>query len=130
MTMDISNFYLNRPLARPEYIRMSIHSIPEEIIIEYKLCNLLAPDNCIYIKIVLGIYGLPHARFIANDLLEKRLNKHGYHQRKLVSRLWKHDWCPVWFTLVVDNFGVKYVGKEHALHLQSIIKSYYPLSTN
>ncbi|KAL7475979.1 hypothetical protein ACHAW6_001871 [Cyclotella cf. meneghiniana] len=36
MTMDTSNFYLNTPLARPEYICMSIHDIPEEIIIEYK----------------------------------------------------------------------------------------------
>jgi hypothetical protein len=55
MTMDILNFYLNTSLARPEYIRMSIHDIPEEIIIEYKLRNIFAPDNCIYIKIVLGM---------------------------------------------------------------------------
>jgi hypothetical protein len=130
MTMDISNFYLNTPLARPEYIRMSIHDIPEEIIIEYKLRDILATDNCIYIKIVLSMYGLPHAGLIANELLEKRLNKHGYHQSKLVSGLWEHDWHPVWFTLVVDDFGVKYVGKEHALHLQSVIESYYPLSTD
>eukprot|EP00804_Cyclotella_cryptica_P010817 CCRYP_008749-RA/>CCRYP_008749-RA protein AED:0.21 eAED:0.21 QI:0/0/0/1/1/1/3/0/823 len=34
MTMDISNFYLNTPLQRPEYIRMKITDIPEEIINE------------------------------------------------------------------------------------------------
>ncbi|KAL7478914.1 LOW QUALITY PROTEIN: hypothetical protein ACHAW6_004674 [Cyclotella cf. meneghiniana] len=49
---------------------------------------------------------------------------------KLISRLWKHEWRLLWFTLVVDNFGVKYVGKEHACHLQPIIESYYPLSIN
>jgi hypothetical protein len=32
MTMDISNFYLNTPLKHPEFIRMHINDIPEEII--------------------------------------------------------------------------------------------------
>ena len=117
MTMDISNFYLNTPLKQPEYIRMKINDIPEEIIAEYKLRDLLEPDDCIYIMIVLGMYGLPHAGLIANELLEQRLNKHGYHQSKLVPGLWKHKWRPIWFTLVVDDFGIKYVGKEHAMHL-------------
>ncbi|KAL7477035.1 hypothetical protein ACHAW6_002855, partial [Cyclotella cf. meneghiniana] len=118
------------PLAQPEYIRMSIHDTPDEIIIEYKLHDLLAPDNCIYIKIMLGMYGLPHVSLITNELLEKRFNKHGYHQSKLVSGLWKHNWHPVWFTLVVDDFGVKYIGKEHTLNFQSVIESSYPRSTN
>ena len=45
MTMDISNFYLNMPLKWPEYIRMKINDIPEEIIAEYKLRDLLEPDD-------------------------------------------------------------------------------------
>jgi hypothetical protein len=128
--MDISNFYLNTPLKHPEYIRMKITDIPEEIITEYKLRDLVEPNDCVYIIIVLGMYGLPHAGLIANELLEKRLNNHGYHQSKLVPGLWKHKWRPIWFTLVVDDFGVKYVGKEHALHLKSVLESYYPLSTD
>jgi hypothetical protein len=71
MTMDISNFYLNTPLQRPEYIRMKITNIPEEIINEYKLRDLMETDNCVYIIIVLGMYGLPHAGLIANELLEQ-----------------------------------------------------------
>eukprot|EP00804_Cyclotella_cryptica_P030764 CCRYP_009164-RA/>CCRYP_009164-RA protein AED:0.15 eAED:0.16 QI:0/0/0/1/1/1/4/0/1045 len=130
MTMDISNFYLNTPLKRPEYIRMKLSDIPEEIITEYKLRDLVEPGDCVYIIIVLGMYGLPHAGLIANELLEKRLNQHGYHQSKLVPGLWSHKWRPIWFTLVVGDFGVKYVGKEHALHLKSVLESYYPLSTD
>eukprot|EP00804_Cyclotella_cryptica_P007549 CCRYP_010638-RA/>CCRYP_010638-RA protein AED:0.05 eAED:0.05 QI:0/0/0/1/1/1/3/0/1237 len=95
MTMDISNFYLNTPLKRPEYIRMKLSDIPEEIITEYKLRDLMEPDDCVYIIIVLGMYGLPHARLIANKLLEKRLNQHGYQQSKLVPGLWKHK-CTNW----------------------------------
>ena len=37
MTMDISNFYLMNPLARPEYIRVKLSDLPDEIINEYKL---------------------------------------------------------------------------------------------
>ena len=32
MTMDISNFYLMTPLSRPEYIRVKLSDIPDEII--------------------------------------------------------------------------------------------------
>ena len=62
------------------------------------------------------MYGLLQAGLLANKLLEKRLNINGYFQSKLVPGLWKHEWRPIQFTLVVDDFGVKYVGKEHALH--------------
>jgi hypothetical protein len=34
---------------------------------------------------------------------------------------------PIAFTLVVDNFGVKYVGHEHADHLIQCIKETYEL---
>ena len=37
MTIDISNFYLITPLKQPEYIRIHIRDIQDEIITEYKL---------------------------------------------------------------------------------------------
>jgi hypothetical protein len=58
------------------------------------------------------------------------LNKHGYQQSKLVPGLWKHDTRPIQFTLVVDNFGVKYIGKEHAHHLKNTLKEHYKLTCN
>ncbi|KAL7480198.1 hypothetical protein ACHAW6_005894 [Cyclotella cf. meneghiniana] len=130
MTMDIINFYLKTPLKCPEFICVRLSDIPEEIIQEYKLHNLLEHNDSIYIKITLGMYRLPHTGLLANKFLEKRLNTHGYHQSKSLPGLWKHAWCPIWFTLAVDNFGVKFVGKEHALHIKSVLKSYYPLSTD
>ena len=108
MTMDIANFYLMTPLKRPEYVKIKLRDIPEEIIVEYKLRDLAAADGNIYIKATKGMYGLPHTGLLANKQLEKRLNKHGYWQSKLVPGLWKHDTRPIQFTLVVDNFGVKY----------------------
>ena len=92
MTIDISNFYLMTPLPRPEYIRMKLSDIPQEIIDEYKLQSIAAPDGTLYIVATKGMYGLPQAGLLANELLEKRLNKNGYHQSKLVPGLWKHKW--------------------------------------
>ena len=74
------------------------------------------------------MYGLPQAGLLANELLEKRLNKHGYRQSKLVPGLWKHDTRPIQFTLVVDDFGVKYVGEEHAQHLKTTLEEHYKLT--
>ena len=76
------------------------------------------------------MYGLPHAGIIAQQLLEKRLNKAGYRQSKLTPGYWTHDWRPISFTLVVDDYGVKYVGKEHAEHLISVINQNYVTSVD
>ena len=109
---------------------MKISDIPEEIIKEYNLRDKVTPDGSIYIMAVRGMYGLPQAGLLANELLEKRLNQHGYRQSKLVPGLWKHDWRPIQFTLVVDDFGVKYVGKEHAMHLKRALEENYKVTTD
>ena len=130
MTMDISNFYLMTPLKRPEYIRVSLKDIPEEVIKEYKLKDIAMENGTVHIEANKGMYGLPQAGLLANQLLEKRLNKRGYFQSKLVPGLWKHKWRPVQFTLVVDDFGVKYVGKEHAKHLRDTLREDYTVTTD
>ena len=35
MTMDIANFYLMTPFKRPEYVKIKLRDILEEIIVEY-----------------------------------------------------------------------------------------------
>jgi hypothetical protein len=130
MTMDISNFYLMTPLHQPEFIRMKLSDIPDKIINEYKLQNKTTPSRSIHIVANRGMYSLPKSGLIANKLLEKRLNKHGYWQSKLVPGLWRHDTRPIRFTLVVDDFGVKYIGKERAMHLKKVLKLHYKLTCN
>ena len=53
-----------------------------------------------------------------------------YFQSETVPGLWKHKWRPIQFTLVVDDFGVKYVGEEHAKHLVSVLEEHYDISTD
>ena len=84
MTINISNFYLNSPLPRPEFVEIKINIIPEVIIKEYKLCAKVTPHGYIYIMATKGMYGLLQAGLITSELLEKQLNKHGYQQSKLV----------------------------------------------
>ena len=128
MTLDVKNCYLNTPMGRYEYVCIRIEDIPDEIIVEYGLREKVAVDGHIYVEIRKGMYGLPQAGILAQELLEKRLNVHGYSQSKAVPGLWTHNTRPISFTLVVDDFGVKYVGKEHAMHLISILKQDYEIS--
>ena len=81
MTMDISIFYLMTPLKRPEYIRMKMSSIPEEIIEEYGLKDKVTSDGSIYIQANRGMYGL----FVAVMLARKRTTREAPEQEWIPS---------------------------------------------
>ena len=121
MSIDIKNFYLATPMKRYEYIKLKLNTLPDEIIREYKLRDIATPDGAVYVEVRKGMYGLPQAGILANELLEKRLNKHGYFQSPQIPGLWAHVSRPISFTLVVDDFGVKYVGEEHVHHLMGVL---------
>ena len=127
-TMDITNFYLNTPMVRYEYMRLKLADMPVDVIEHYKLLDVATPDGYVYCEIRKGMYGLPQAGIIAQELLAKRLKEHGYSQSETTPGLWKHKLRPIIFSLVVDNFGVKYVGEEHAQHLLKTIQKYYQCS--
>ncbi|KAL7480666.1 hypothetical protein ACHAW6_006339 [Cyclotella cf. meneghiniana] len=74
------------------------------------------------------MYGLPQAGLLAQELLEKRLNAKGYKQSQYTPGLWRHEMQAIQFTLVVDDFGIKYVRKENALHLIETLKEHYTIS--
>jgi Fe-S cluster biosynthesis and repair protein YggX len=76
------------------------------------------------------MYGLPIAGKLANNLLTKRIATAGYHPCQFTAGLWKHVWRPVTFTLVVDDFGVKFVGKNHAEHLEQTLKKWYDITVD
>jgi hypothetical protein len=116
------------PLHRPKFIWIKLTDILDKVIKEYKLREIATKNGSIYIRAICGMYGLTQAGLLAKELLKKRLNKQGYRQSKLVPGLWKHDTRPIQFTLVVDDFGVKYVDKEHAQHLKNALKEHYKLT--
>ncbi len=90
LMLDIKDFYLRTPMKRPEYMCLKITDIPEEITEHYNLRELVTEDRYAYCEITRGMYGLPQAGIIAQELLEKRLGEHRYYQSKIVHGLWKH----------------------------------------
>ena len=65
----------------------------------------------------------PQSRF-----LEKRLKKKGCYQSMYKPGLWLYEWQPIQFSLVVDDFGVKYVGEANAKHLVNALVEHYEIS--
>jgi hypothetical protein len=63
------------------------------------------------------MYGLQHAGILTNHLLAKRLEPYGYQKTKTTLGLWKHATLPVTFSLVLDDFGVRYEGLANINHL-------------
>jgi hypothetical protein len=113
LMMDIKNYYLGTPLPRFEYMKMLLSRFPAEIIQKYNL-NALAVDGWIYIEICKGMYGLKQAGLLANQLLQTGLATFGYYPVRHTPGLWLHQTRPISFTLIVDDFAVKYVDKQHA----------------
>ncbi len=128
MTMDIKDFNLNNPMARYKNMRLSIAEMWDNVIERYNLRDKATPNGYIYCKIQKGMYGLPQAGIIAQQLLEEHLQKHGCRQSQTTPGLWKHDTRPISFSLGLDDFGVKYVGKENSQHLLDTVRHYYKCS--
>jgi hypothetical protein len=129
LVIDINNFYLNTPLGRFEYMVINLSSLPQETIEKYDLLEL-SQDGKVYIEIQKGMHGLPQAGILANEFLQHNLANDGYRPTQHTHGLWTHDTRPISFSLVVDDFGIKYVGREHAEHLMACIKKNYNISSD
>ena len=116
VSFDLKMFYFQTLMERSEYVRIKLSDIPQEFIEEYNLSEA-AQNGWIYFEILRGCYVLPQSGRLANDLLHTRLEKEVYYEAATTPGLWRHKFFPVQTILLVENFGIKYVGKEHALHL-------------
>ena len=86
-------------------------------------------DNVwIYIKIQKGMPGLKQAGKIAKNrwkISEKSLYEPLCH----TPALWTYASHEIVFTLVVDNFGVKYENRKDLDHLRNDLQILYPVTT-
>ena len=101
-------------VERYKYLKLRLTDLPEDVIKHYDLQKKATPKGFMYVEIRKGMYGLPQAGLLAQELLERRLNENRFRQSTLTPGLWTHNSKPIQFTLVVDDFGIKYVGKETA----------------
>ena len=128
MTLDIKDFYYGNPISRYEYIELALDFFLDEIIEQYDLHSLVFPNGWIYMEICKGMPGLKQSGRIANDRLKINLAQFGYAPTPRTPALWKHATHDITFSLVVDDFGVKYVGKENADNLIQDLKKQYTIS--
>ena len=110
-------------MDRPEFVRIRLEEITQEFIDEYNLTQY-AHNGWIYLEIIKGCYGLPQAGKLANDLLRTRLNNNGYHETATTPGLWRHKWRPIMFVLIVDDFGIEYVGDQHLKDLRTVLTTH------
>ena len=89
---------------------------------------LVHDDEHVYIEIQRGMYGLPQAGRKANDQLQHHLAKYGYCHSKITNGLWTHATNTTSFTLVVDDFGVRYTSTENIHHLLNDLKDLYKIT--
>jgi hypothetical protein len=124
MTGDLKDFYLGTPMKHYEYMRIPVKYIPDQIMDQYELWDLVENDF-VYVEIRRGMYGLPQAGRLANDALCAFLAPHGYKPVPITPGLWRHQTRDITFTLVVDDFGIKYNTRADVDHLLNTLKQKY-----
>jgi hypothetical protein len=120
MIMDIKKYYLGTPLPTYKYMRLPLTILPLDII---EKCDLkrLAVNGWVYLEIRKGVYGLKQAGLLA---------LFGYYPARHTPGLWLHNTKPTAFSLVVDDFAVKYVTESDANHLRDALLQHYEITTD
>ena len=122
--LDVKNYYLGTPMDNYEYMFIPINQIPQEIIDHYNLHNIVHKGK-VYVEIRRGMYALPQAGILTEKQLIHFLGNYGYSPVPHTPGLRRHQWRPITFCLIVDDFGVKYIGREHADHLIQCLRNHY-----
>ena len=74
------------------------------------------------------MYGLKQVGIIAHKALIHHLAPFGYHQACHTPGLWQHETRDTIFTLVMDDFTIKYTSLGNAQHLLHALKEKYTIS--
>ena len=130
MTADIKDFFLASPMADPEFMRILLKHIPEDIIIQYNLRAMVDENGYVYIKIAKGMYGLKQAAILAYTKFISIFKPFGYHPIPHTVGMWQHKTRKTNFCLCVDDFGIKYTLLYDAQHLLNALTSAYTISTD
>ena len=70
---DVKDVYLNTPLKKKRYGKVRAKYIPEGTIRKTKLGQYIEDDGWLHFEIGKGMYGIPEAGRLANDLLRSGL---------------------------------------------------------
>ena len=107
-------------MERYEYMKILLDIIPKEIIQKYNLINL-SRKSFVYMETQNGMYGISQAGKITNGKLKLHLSIFGYKPAPITPGLWWHQTPPLQFSLVVNDFAVKYERQEDIQHLLNVL---------
>ena len=127
-TIDIKDYYLGTPLPRTEYVRVPLKYIPSAIIEQYHLEPFIH-NGYILFEINMGMYGLPQAGLLAQLRLMNKLLDNDYHETNTPC-LFRHVSNGNTFTLIVDDFGIKYTSQAAIDHLIAVLRELYVIKIN
>ena len=110
-------------------MKMPLLLFPTWTVKQYNLTEF-AKNGWVHIKMRHLVWGLVQAGILVNKRLHQNLAPFGYIKCVSMPSLWHwhHESRPISFTLVVDDFGIKYVNKEDVDHLIMSIKTTYLLT--
>ena len=76
----------------------------------------------VYLQICKAVYELLATGALSKTQQQKDLATIGNSECVNIPGHLRHATKPIWLTLAVDDFGLKYIGKEHKDHLIHAIK--------
>jgi hypothetical protein len=102
--MDIKDFFLQSVIPEPEYLKIKMTQIPEEIIDELNLIPLVDSKGVrfIYAEVNRAMYGLKQSNIISEKELQSNLAKHDIYQTE-IKGLFRHKTRSIIFGLHVDD---------------------------
>ena len=125
-TLDLTDFYLMSRLEKPEWIKIPTKNIPRALLEKHDLISYIV-DEHILCRVDGTMYGHPASGRLANADLVQHLAAHGYAQDANVPCMFAHSKAPISFSLVVDDFGIKYTNDEDIADLVRVLKLKYQL---
>ena len=118
-TLDVKMMHLESLLKDPQHMRFKLSQIPDDFQRQCNLHALADGQGHVHAQIDGALCGLAEAGRIANQDMADHLAKFGHHECKFTPGLFTHESRPIQFTLIADDFAVKWVNRsdfDHPLH--------------
>ena len=131
MTMDVTDMYLHSrlPSDQYEYMVLNLDEIPKEIIDTYHVMDFALPgESKVYVEVTGALYGMKQAGYLANNDIVEHLANNGYTQLPNTPCLFRHHTDDIEFSLITDDFGVRYGTKAAADKLLEVMSRKYKMT--
>ena len=130
MTIDLKDFFLHGSSGRNEYMRIPLKWLSVSDQAKFQISSYIdRDDKTVLVEINGNMYGLVNAALVSNQHVIKLLKKNGFTETNTPS-IYKHTSRNIAFSLVVDDFGVKYTKREDAEYLIRVLEQEYECSVD